>query len=212
MDNLVALPGWDAAGKERLAATIVSKELGVEPALVMERMQQLKVLLPGLASRLGTMRTADVARLAASVPDVAARLVRLRGVFKSDRCDVAAMCSIQPSLLSEETEAVAAKLEALRRLFPTIDVEALAAAAPRVLDVERTAVAAAELTRLMGGLGVDIPQMIAKDPDMLLSVQKGDDIIPYDNGSEKQVQASLRARRAGIDGGDDEPDASPEGW
>ena len=34
MDNLVDLPGWDAAGKERLAAQIVARDLGVDAVVI----------------------------------------------------------------------------------------------------------------------------------------------------------------------------------
>ena len=209
IENLVDLPGWDAAGKERLAAMVVAKELGMEQTAIMERLAQLKILLPGLASRMGTMRTADLARLAMRVPDVAAQLVRLRGVFSSAAADVAGMCAQEPALLEADVGALQARLAALRPLLPGVDVEALASVAPRVLNVEDTQDALIELERLLPP-GTSIPQMVAQDPDLLLSVQKGKNLILYDNGSEAQVRASLKARASGD--ADGAGDASPEGW
>ena len=52
--------------------------------------------------------------------------------------------------------------------------------------------------------------MIERDPDLFFSAQKGSSLIPYDNGSLKQLKATMEARVAGVKEGTG--DASPEGW
>lgn len=197
LDNLAALPGWNAEGKLRLAKTVVARDLGVDVEVVSRRLDALRVLLPELGARFDTMRPGDLARLAV-VPDVAATIVALRGVFPS--CDVGRMVARRPELLLMKVEEVAARAASVRQLLAGEDADAAMAEQPRLLDVEVTRKALGELGRLMPG--VDVVRMLARDPSLLSSVDTGEDLILYDNGSLKQLKASLS-------GG---PDAAPDGW
>ena len=220
MDNLVDPPSWDAvravaglrgrwppltrrmpafqSGKLRLAVTIVARDLRLDPSTVYSRLDSLRVLIPDLGARMSTMRAGDLARLAASVTDVAAALIRLRSVFP--RANVSAMVAKRPDLLLLPAGEVERRAAALRLLMPGVDADAAAAEQPRLLDVEDTAAALAELSRLMPTMNV--VKMLAADTDLLTSVQTGPQLIPYDNGTLAQLKESLT-------GG---PGAAPDGW
>ncbi len=162
------------------------------------RLDSLRVLIPDLAARMSTMRAGDLARLAGSVSDVAQSMVRLRGVFPT--ANVSAMVSRRPDLLAMPADELASRAAALRILLAGCDADAAAAEQPRLLDVEDTMVALAELRRLMPGLNV--VKMLAADTSLLTSVQTGPSLIPYDNGTLAQLRDSLA-------GG---PNAAPDGW
>ncbi len=144
-----------------------------------------------------TMRPGDLARLAV-LPDVTGALLRLRDIFPT--ANVSAMVARRPELLLFDAAEVAQRAAALRQLMPGVDVDAVAAEQPRLLNVETTRKALAELQRLMPG--VDAVAMLAADTSLLSSVDTGEELIPYANGTLAQLQASLR-------GG---PDAAPDGW
>jgi hypothetical protein len=190
--------GCAQKGKLRLAVTIVARELGLDEATVNARLDSLRVLIPDLAARMSTMRAGDLARLAGSVSDVAQSMVRLRGVFPT--ANVSAMVSRRPDLLAMPADELASRAAALRILLAGCDADAAAAEQPRLLDVEDTMVALAELRRLMPGLNV--VKMLAADTSLLTSVQTGPSLIPYDNGTLAQLRDSLA-------GG---PNAAPDGW
>jgi hypothetical protein len=203
VDNLVALPGWNREGKLRLAKTCVARELGVSMEAVSARLDALCTLLPELGERFTSMREGDLARLAV-VPDVAATLIRLRATFP--RANIGRMVARRPDLLLMEAQDLEERAAGLRALLPGLDADAAAAEQPRLLDLASTRTALAELQRLMPD--ANVARMLVNDPSMLSSVDTGDDLILYDNGSVKQLQASLRARAGSLD----EADASPEGW
>ena len=186
------------AGKMKLAITCVARELQLDVSVVEARLESLRVLVPDLSSRMSTMRAGDLARLAASVSDVAQAMVRLRRVFPT--ANVSAMVAKRPELLLMPAQEIEARAKALRELLPGVDADAAAAEQPRLLDIAETKAALAELQRLMPGLNV--VKMLANDTDLLTSVQTGPSLIPYDNGTLAQLQQSLT-------GG---PDAAPEGW
>ena len=189
---------FSQAGKLKLAITCVARELQLDISVVEARLESLRVLVPDLASRMSTMRAGDLARLAASVSDVAQAMVRLRRVFPT--ANVSAMVAKRPELLLMPAQDIEARAKALRELLPGVDADAAAAEQPRLLDIAETKAALAELQRLMPGLNV--VKMLANDTDLLTSVQTGPSLIPYDNGTLAQLQQSLT-------GG---PDAAPEGW
>ena len=77
------------------------------------------------------------------------------------------------------------------------------------LDVKQTNNAIDELSRLLGGKSqapkdknAKVIEMLIRDPNILLNVQTGDNLIPYDNGTLKQVQETLEKG----------PNAAPQGW
>jgi len=182
----------------KLAISCVARELSLDVATVTARLDSLRVLVPDLAGRMDTMRAGDLARLAASVSNVAEAMVRLRKVFPT--ANVSFMVSKRPELLLMPPQEVEARAVALRELLPGVDADAAAAEQPLLLNIADTKAALEELRRLMPGLNV--VKMLANDTDLLTSVQTGPSLIPYDNGTLAQLQQSLT-------GG---PDAAPDGW
>ena len=114
----------------KLAISCVARELQLDAAVVEARLESLRVLVPDLASRMSTMRAGDLARLAASVSDVAQAMVRLRRVFPT--ANVSAMVAKRPELLLMPAQDVEARAKALRELLPGVDADAAAAEQPRL--------------------------------------------------------------------------------
>jgi hypothetical protein len=184
-------------GKLRLAKTIVARDLGVDVSVVSGRLDALKTLIPDLGSRFETLRPGDLARLAV-LPDVTSVLLRLRTIFPG--VNVSAMVARRPELLLMDGDEVETRAAALRALLPGVDADAAAAEEPRLLNIQTTRKALAELSRLMPT--ADPVRALAADTSLLSSVDTGDDLIPYDNGTLAQLKASLTG---GVG-------AAPDGW
>lgn len=197
LDNLAAPPGWNAEGKLRLAKTIVARDLGIDVDVVSRRLDALAVLIPDLGARFDTIRPGDLARLAV-ISDVTAVLLRLRTIFPT--ANVSAMVARRPELLLMDSDEIATRAEALRALMPGVDADAAAAEEPRLLNTDTTRKALAELRRLMPG--TDPVRALAADTSLLSSVDTGEDLIPYDNGTLAQLKASLTGAAG----------AAPDGW
>lgn len=171
--HLAAPPGWTAAGKMTLATKIVAAELGLSEQAVTLRLAQLQELLPDLSSRFASIKPGDLARLAASLPDVALQLVRLRDIFP--HANISKMVSRRINLLSMPTEEVASRAAALRELLgPRADDAA--AVQPSLLDIDATKAALSELDRLMPA-GSNTRQMLVDDPSLLTAVETGPRLI-----------------------------------
>lgn len=132
------------AGKQRLAAQIVASELGIDEAAVTKRLEELKILLPDLASRIGTMKTADLCRLAMRVPDVAAALVRTSCFTISPTATeasqqaagppaVLAKCARRSARLTEDPLLAPPQVR-LRNVFPSANVAKMCAIEPGLLQ------------------------------------------------------------------------------
>lgn len=183
-------------GKLRLAKTIVARDLGVDVEVVSARLDALRTLIPDLGARFQTLRPGDLARLAV-LPDVTSVLLRLRAIFPA--ANVSAMVARRPELLLMDGSEVETRAIALRALLgPAAD--AAAAEEPRLLNIETTRKALAELKRLMPT--ADPVTALVADTSLLSSVDTGEDLIPYDNGTLAQLRASLTGAAG----------AAPEGW
>jgi hypothetical protein len=80
-ENILQQPGWDDAGKLRFCISTVALELDIPEADVGAKMQQLFTLAPGLQRRVGDVKVADIVRMVASLPDVAAAFLKLRTIL-----------------------------------------------------------------------------------------------------------------------------------
>ncbi|KAG2492574.1 hypothetical protein HYH03_009235 [Edaphochlamys debaryana] len=168
---------WNDDLKYRLIKRIASDELGLSDSDMDERMQQLGALLPGLQRRLGNAPPKLVARLAADPGAVAERLLRLRLAFP--QADLTAMVSNRLALLlDDDMGAVEAAGGRLRELLPGINVDRFVETFPLVLDVECFEMALEDARRIMPGM--DVNAMLRSNPDMILSLVKGKNMIPYD--------------------------------
>ncbi|KAF6259426.1 hypothetical protein COO60DRAFT_1513264 [Scenedesmus sp. NREL 46B-D3] len=163
--------------KLRLIKRIASQELQVSEAELEERLQQLYNLLPDLASRLVKAPPKRVAQLAVNTDSIAARLLSLRDIFP--QANTSKMVSNRLTLLlDDDMEAVAAAAARLRQLLPQIHVDRFVEAFPLVLDVDDFELALEDARRIMPG--IDITKMLRSNPDVILSLQKGKNLIPYD--------------------------------
>lgn len=81
-------------------------------------------------------------------------------------------------LLDDDLDQLTQAAQRLRELLPQIHVDRFVEAYPLVLDVEDFEMALADAKRIMPH--IDAQQMLRSNPDMILSLQKGKNLIPYD--------------------------------
>mmetsp|Transcript_16956 Transcript_16956/g.34682 ORF Transcript_16956/g.34682 Transcript_16956/m.34682 type:complete len:293 (-) Transcript_16956:59-937(-) len=202
-DQVTDPVGWTQEAKMKLAIDCVARELDVSPDFIAQRMSLLQKLVPDLKPKLKTMKVGDLARLVVNVPDIATKLLTLREIFPS--ANISRMVSYQPALLLEDMEAVREKAEGLRELLQTDDIDRAVELNPTFLELDQVRLALAEVKRLGGSLRVseeNAARYLMMNPSLLFSMQTGDNLIPYDNGSLKQLKASLNG----------EEGAAPKGW
>ena len=204
--DVVEPVGWDASAKRRLACQAVGAELGLEESQVSSRIDSLLALVPSLESALDVMKVADLARLAVASNDVAARLVALKTTFPT--ADVQTMVGHAPQLLLVDAGELAAAAERLQALLPGLDVGAAASVQPMLLRLRAPDKFVEDAKRLLPGK--DVAKMLQKDPNLVLRLQTGEDLIPYDNGTAAQIAASLALRARGESGSDGV--GSEAGW
>ena len=122
-DNILEQPGWDAQGKLRFSIMVMSEELRLSEKQVEERVGQLFTLIPGLKTKVGIMKTADLVRISASIPDVYKSLVGLKEVFPG--ADLPTMITNRPSILLEEIDEMERKVKQLREACPKLNWDAI---------------------------------------------------------------------------------------
>ncbi|PNW77033.1 hypothetical protein CHLRE_10g419500v5 [Chlamydomonas reinhardtii] len=163
--------------KVRLIKRVASDELGISDEEMESRLQQLGALLPGLESRLGKAPPKLVARLAASTGQVAVRLLALKELFP--QANLSAMVNNRLGLLlDDDTAQLQAAATRLRQLLPDINVDKFVETFPLVLDVECFEMALEDAKRIMPG--INVTSMLRNNPDVILSLVKGKNLIPYD--------------------------------
>lgn len=205
-EDLQAPAGWTADAQLRLAAMAVADEVGCEAEEVAERCAVLLDLAPALRPAVGVMKAADLARLAMSAGDVASQLVALRTLFPT--ADLDEMVSKQPQILLADCEKLRVAREELLGLLPTLNIDLVVSKQPLLLQLRNAAGFVEDAKRLMPGQ--DVAKVLEKRPGLVLELQSFDDIIPYDNGSAKQLERTLALRASGEKGGDGV--GSPDGW
>lgn len=168
---------WDDELKLRLIKRIASEELGISDEEMEWRLQQLALLLPDLHSRLAGAPPKLVARLCAYIDTIGHRILRLKSIFP--QADVITMVNNRLTLvLDDDLDAVAAAADRLKTLLPALNVDKFVEIFPVVLDVDSFEVALADARRLMPN--VDVVKMLRNEPQMILSLIKGKNLIPYD--------------------------------
>lgn len=193
-DNIAEHPGWTAAAKLRLCAEAVADELEMREDEVGERLGTLFALVPGLERRVGEVLTADIVRLAASVEDVAMKIIRMRDLLPE--ANLAKMLSTRPNLLLESDEEIARKVGELRVSCPRLRWDAILSDYPELWEV-RDMRGHVELLREKLDIQDDegMTRLLSQKPLLLLSVQSRNDMISYDHGSWAQVQATVNGDR-----------------
>ena len=195
-ENILEPIGWDARGKVRLCVQTVASELDQPEAEIDAKLAQLFQLAPGLERRIGEIKTADVVRMVASLPDVHRAFVAMRAILPG--ADLAKIVEGRPSVLLEDMDALGKRVEALRAETPRLNWDAILTDHPQLFEIGDMAGAARTLARSLarpGKDGKDVADALARQPTLLLSVQSGEDMISYDHGSLKQVKATIAGDR-----------------
>jgi hypothetical protein len=168
---------WSDDLKTRLVKRVASQELHITEEELEQRLQQVFNLLPDLADRLVKADPKRVAALASSTDLIAARLLRLREIFP--KANASALVGNRLSLLlDDDLEEVAAAAVRLKELLPNITVDKFVEYYPQVLDLDDFELALKDAKRLMPKM--DVAHTLRTNPEMVLSFQKGKNLIPYD--------------------------------
>jgi len=187
--NILEQPGWDADGKLRFSIMIISEELGLTEKEVEDRVGQLFTLIPGLKTKVGIMKTADLVRISASIPDVYKSLVALKDVFPG--ADLPTMITNRPSILLEDAKEMERKVKQLRVACPKLNWDAILSDHAYIFEIKNPGANCLALKEKLGTTVKDFEMYIARNPMSLLSVQTGEELLEYDNGSLRQLKANL---------------------
>ena len=188
-DNILEQPGWDARGKLRFSIMVMSEELGLSEKQVEERVGQLFTLIPGLKTKVGIMKTADLVRISASIPDVYKSLVALKEVFPD--ADLPTMITNRPSILLEEAKEMERKVKQLREACPGLNWDAILSDHAYIFEIKNPGENCLALKEKLGTTVKDFELYVARNPMSLLSVQTGEELLEYDNGSLRQLKENL---------------------
>ena len=169
---------WNDELKSRLLARVAAEELGIDELELTERLERLQTLLPDLAGKLAVMKPSIVTQLLRDIDVIPARIIALKETFPN--ANASRLSVREPALVlgfvdNEHLQNIAHQL---RELFPSLDVDRLVEENPSMLDIEELRHAMAEAERIMPNL--DIEKAMGSDPQIILSFQRGSQLIPYD--------------------------------
>jgi len=168
---------WHDDLKARLYARVASEELNISEKELEQLLEQLRALLPDASEKLVNMPIKTLSRLIAEIDSIPERLMQLKMTFPMANASLLAIRN--PELVlgfdAEQLEFIANEL---RSMFPRLEMDKLVEENPSMLDIEELRVAMEEAKRIMPNL--DIQQAMASDPQLILSFQRGTQMIPYD--------------------------------
>eukprot|EP01025_Chloroclados_australasicus_P010572 TRINITY_DN1433_c0_g5_i1.p2 TRINITY_DN1433_c0_g5~~TRINITY_DN1433_c0_g5_i1.p2 ORF type:complete len:299 (+),score=25.14 TRINITY_DN1433_c0_g5_i1:34-897(+) len=168
---------WSDELKVSIIKNSTANNLGLTEEQVEDRLQSLSFLIPEIQSKLSVMKVDTLTAFLANPNRVAARLVRLKRIFPT--ANVGEMMLRRYSLgLNEDLNIIENGVEELRELLPNVSIDYLAQENPVILNFESFKAALNDAKRMMPK--VDIQQILLKNPGVVLSMQKGTDMIPYD--------------------------------
>ena len=182
---------WNVGTYHSKRATHKVNELGDIIDEVSEKLAQLFQLAPGIERRVGDVKIADIVRMVASLPDVVQAFVKLREILPN--ADLGKIVEGRPSVLLEDLDAMAERIQDLRNDTPKLNWDAILTDFPVLFEIRNLAGSVRELADKFPSR--DVTKMIGGQPTLLLSVQSGDDMITYDHGSLKQVKATIEGDR-----------------
>ena len=190
-ENIAEHPGWGDEGKLRFCVATASEELGIDVEECGRRLARVFTLVPGIERRVldREVKMADVVRMAANVPDVAMAFVRLKDILPES--DLAKMIESKPSLLLEDPNVMARKVGELRAKCPRLRWDLILSDFTQLWDIEFPATNVELLQEKLNLSDDEVQTFISQRPEMLLSVQSRHEMIPYDNGTLAQVQATM---------------------
>ena len=178
---------WSSELKLRLIKKIASDECGIDEADMDNRLSLLANLLPGLEQKLSSAPPTLVAKLAADPQRVAVRLMKLKEIFPD--ADLSKMVSGRISLLLDDDlslEAISDAAMTLRETLPSIKTDVFASLFPQVLDAGDFIRAVEDFKRIMPDR--DLALQLRSEPDLILQLMKGKNLIPYDQVSNPFVE------------------------
>lgn len=130
---------------------------------------QLLVVLPGLASSASSVRAADIVRLAICVPDVAQRLILLREAYP--RADLSVIAVKYPKILLKDATTLQQDVEQVKQLLEACsDRDRLLQEMPMLMDPECLRGVLDELQRLFGKTN-NAALLLEGNPELALSCQ-----------------------------------------
>lgn len=168
---------WNDGLKSRLLARVAADKLHITDEDMELRLQQLRALLPDITNKLSGMRPAIIVGLLQDINELPSRLMGLKAVFPG--ANVSKMAVREPALvLGFDIQHLEEVAKNLQEMLPGLDVDRLVEENPSMLDIEELRAAMAEAKRIMPSL--DIVKAMGTDPGVILSFQRGSQLIPYD--------------------------------
>jgi hypothetical protein len=168
---------WNGNLKTRLIARIAAEKLKISDEEVVIRLDKLQILLPDITSKLPIMHPVTLTRLLDTIDTLPKQLMSLKSAFPG--ANVSKLAVRAPELvLTMDFELMQIIADQLHELLPNLNIDLLVEENPSMLDVEELRSAMAEAKRIMPDL--DIKKEMGSDPQLILSFQRGSQLIPYD--------------------------------
>lgn len=176
---------WHDDLKERLYARVASEELEITEEELVNYLNRLRALMPDASEKLANMPIKTLSRLIQNINQIPEKLMRLKMIFPKANASLLAIRN--PELvLGFDSDHLQTIADMLNEMFPRLEVDKLVEENPSMLDIEELRVAMAEAQRIMPDL--DVQKAMGSDPQMILSFQRGSQLIPYDPVSPEERQ------------------------
>ncbi|KAK9851889.1 hypothetical protein WJX84_011756 [Apatococcus fuscideae] len=168
---------WNDTLRLGLLKNVAAAELGIGGDEMEQRIQTLQQLLPDIVPKMAQMKAQLLVKLASNVEHLAQRLLDLKSIFPST--NVSLMVSRAPGLaLMEDLDPIRQGAAAFRELLPNADLDMVVQEHASILDTATFEKALQEAERLLPGM--NIGDLLNRNPDMILQFQRGSTMIPYD--------------------------------
>lgn len=143
---------WNETTKTAMAVQAVAEELGESADTVGSKLQELLTLVPGLSSRMQSMKKAHLAKLAMSTGDVANKLVLLSTYFPS--ANIGKLCAARPDVLVMSEDDIREAADTLYELLGNLDVSYMVECEPIFLNKDAVEDAVKQAQRLFPERGM----------------------------------------------------------
>lgn len=176
---------WHDDLKDRLYARVASEELNITEEELVGYLDRLRSLMPDASEKLANMPIKTLSRLIKNIDTIPEKLMRLKMIFPKANASLLAIRN--PELvLGFDSDHLQTIADVLNDMFPKLEVDKLVEENPSMLDIEELHVAMAEAQRIMPNL--DVQKAMGSDPQLILSFQRGSQLIPYDPVSPEERQ------------------------
>ena len=168
---------WNDDLQTRLLSRFAAEELNISDEELAMRLDHLQILLPDITAKLPSMHPTTVANLLDNLDTLPGQLLNLKSTFPG--ANVSKLAVRAPELvLGMDLDLLTSIANQLHELLPSLDIDRLVEANPSMLDVEELRSAMAEAKRIMPQLNIE--KAMGSDPNIILSFQRGSQLIPYD--------------------------------